>query len=207
MKQDKETKNKLLASARTEFLEKGYIGASLRNICRNAGVTTGALYFFFKDKADLYESLVKDTVNTIYTVMKEHFAGEHEQAEAGAFNHVAEVDASKDVEDTKRVIHFMYEHRDEVLMLLTKSQGSPYEGVLDRFIETAENHLRNMAGQMEKACPDKKIDDRLIHWLSHQQIEMFVYMITHIEDERQAVKFMEQSVSYMVAGWFGLFRS
>lgn len=183
------------------------MNASLRNICRNAGVTTGALYFFFKDKADLYESLVKDTVNTIYTVMKEHFAGEHEQAEAGAFNHVAEVDASKDLEDTKRVIHFMYEHRDEVLMLLTKSQGSPYEGVLDRFIETAENHLRNMAGQMEKAYPDKKIDDRLIHWLSHQQIEMFVYMITHIEDEQQAVKFMEQSVFYMVAGWFGLFRS
>ncbi len=199
MKQDKETKNKLLASARTEFLAKGYMNASLRNICRNAGVTTGALY--------LYESLVKDTVNTIYTVMKEHFAGEHEQAEAGAFNHVAEVDASKDLEDTKRVIHFMYEHRDEVLMLLTKSQGSPYEGVLDRFIETAENHLRNMAGQMEKAYPDKKIDDRLIHWLSHQQIEMFVYMITHIEDEQQAVKFMEQSVFYMVAGWFGLFRS
>lgn len=207
MKQDKETKIKLQASARTEFLEKGYNGASLRNICRNAGVTTGALYFFFRDKADLYESLVKDTVNTIYTVMKEHFAGEREQAEAGAFHNVDNVDASKDVEDAKKIIHFMYERRDDVLMLLTKSQGSPYEGVLDYFIETAEKHLKKLARQMEKARPDKKIDDRLIHWLSHQQIEMFVYIVTHIEDEQQAVKFMEQSVFYMVAGWFGLFRS
>lgn len=53
MKDEKETKSKLLASAKAEFLEKGYINASLRSICKNAGVTTGALYFFFRDKEDL----------------------------------------------------------------------------------------------------------------------------------------------------------
>lgn len=207
MKQDKDTKIKLLASARKEFLEKGYMNASLRNICKNAGVTTGALYFFFQDKADLYASLVKDTVDTIYAVMNAHFMGESKQAEAGAFSHLGEMDGSKDLEDTQRIIHIMYEHREDVLILLTKSQGSPYEGVLDRFIETAEKHYINMARQMELLNPTKKIDDRLLHWLSHQMIEVFVYMITHIEDEQQAIKFMEQSVSYMMAGWYGLFRS
>lgn len=207
MKQDKETKIRLLASARKEFLEKGYMNASLRNICKNAGVTTGALYFFFQDKADLYASLVKDTVDTIYAVMNGHFMGESKQAEAGALSHLDEADGSKDLEDTQRIIHLMYEHKDEVMMLLTKSQGSPYDGVLDRFIETAEKHYENMARQMELLNPAKKIDDRLLHWLSHQQIEVFVYMITHIEDEQQAMKFMEQSVSYMMAGWYGLFGS
>lgn len=43
---DRETKEKLLASAKAEFMEKGYAKASLRKICANAGVTTGALYFF-----------------------------------------------------------------------------------------------------------------------------------------------------------------
>ena len=43
MKDDRETKEKLLASAEHEFMEKGYQGASLRNISKNAGVTTGAL--------------------------------------------------------------------------------------------------------------------------------------------------------------------
>ena len=43
---DRETKEKLLASAKTEFMEKGYAKASLRKICANAGVTTGALYLF-----------------------------------------------------------------------------------------------------------------------------------------------------------------
>ena len=44
-----ETREKLLESAMTEFSENGYMKASLRKICADAGVTTGALYFFFKN--------------------------------------------------------------------------------------------------------------------------------------------------------------
>ena len=69
MKEDKETRNNLLQSARKEFTEKGYMKASLRTICKNAGVTTGALYFFFKDKDDLFDAVVGDTVNVIYNMM------------------------------------------------------------------------------------------------------------------------------------------
>ena len=60
MKNDKETRQKLLVSAKKEFMEKGYVKASLRNICKNAGVTTGALYFFFKDKEDLFGNLIRE---------------------------------------------------------------------------------------------------------------------------------------------------
>lgn len=44
---DRETKEKLLASAKTEFMEKGYSKASLRKICENAGVTTEGFVFLF----------------------------------------------------------------------------------------------------------------------------------------------------------------
>ena len=37
---DKETREKLIDSARKEFMEKGYNKASLRKICADAGVTT-----------------------------------------------------------------------------------------------------------------------------------------------------------------------
>ncbi len=50
------TKENLLNVARKEFLEKGYQGASLRTICQKANVTTGALYFFFANKEDLFAS-------------------------------------------------------------------------------------------------------------------------------------------------------
>ena len=38
------TLERIYASAKKEFLEKGFQGASLRNIVKSAGVTTGAFY-------------------------------------------------------------------------------------------------------------------------------------------------------------------
>lgn len=207
MKRDKDTKNRLLASARAEFMEKGYMNASLRSICGNAGVTTGALYFFFKDKADLFESLTKETVEGIYAVMNGHFADEHDMAERGELNDPEGVNSAKDFEDSRMIIHMMYQHREDILLVLTRSQGSTMEGLVDKFIDTAERHYRNLARQMERAYPDKRLEDKFIHWLAHEQIELFVYMIVHIDEEEKAVRFMEQSVAYMVAGWYGLFKN
>ena len=55
-----ETREKLLESAMAEFSENGYMKASLRKICADAGVTTGALYFFFKNKNDLFKAIVAE---------------------------------------------------------------------------------------------------------------------------------------------------
>lgn len=44
------TLERIHAAAQAEFLEKGYQGASLRNIVKTAGVTTGALYGYYDSK-------------------------------------------------------------------------------------------------------------------------------------------------------------
>ncbi len=76
MAEDKETREKLLDSAKQEFLEKGYMKASLRTICRNAGVTTGALYFFFEDKEDLLKQLVEEPLKGLISRVESHFLEE-----------------------------------------------------------------------------------------------------------------------------------
>ena len=60
-----ETKKKLLESAKKEFLEKGFNGASLRSIAANAGVTTGAMYRHFKDKNAFFCALVDDVIDYV----------------------------------------------------------------------------------------------------------------------------------------------
>lgn len=76
--EDKETKTRLIESARAEFAEKGYMKASLRKICADAGVTTGALYFFFKDKEDLFAAIVGRPLDELKAVLLEHFTVEKE---------------------------------------------------------------------------------------------------------------------------------
>ena len=41
-------------AALTEFLDKGFLGASLRQIVKNAGVTTGAFNGYFPNKEALF---------------------------------------------------------------------------------------------------------------------------------------------------------
>ena len=52
------TLNLILSAAMQEFLEKGFKSASLRNIVKIAGVTTGAFYGYYHSKEDLFEAMV-----------------------------------------------------------------------------------------------------------------------------------------------------
>ena len=52
------TLEKIQEAALAEFLDKGFQGTSLRQIVKNAGVTTGAFYGYFSSKEALFNALV-----------------------------------------------------------------------------------------------------------------------------------------------------
>ena len=57
-----QTRAALVAASRTEFLEAGYVGASMRRIARNAGVHQYAVHYHFGGKVDLYRAMVESYV-------------------------------------------------------------------------------------------------------------------------------------------------
>lgn len=61
----------ILDSARKEFLAKGFEKASLKEICANAGVTTGAIYKRYKDKEELFAAVVEGTMKDLDKIADE----------------------------------------------------------------------------------------------------------------------------------------
>ena len=53
-----ETRTKLLDAAEQVFFEKGVARASLNEIAQRAGATRGAVYWHFKDKVDVFTSML-----------------------------------------------------------------------------------------------------------------------------------------------------
>lgn len=204
MKDDRETKEKLLASAEHEFMEKGYQGASLRNICKNAGVTTGALYFFFKDKDDIFASLVAPVLGSIRTMMEAHMQQELQEVKGELQE--GQDDFSDDVYASWRIIHELYQNYDRVQLLLTKSQGSSLAGCIDEFVAFTEKNYRMLADAQAKVCGVAAPDDYTIHWMAHMQIDAFVHLLTHEPDEEKAVAHLGDILKYLLAGWYALFQ-
>ncbi|MFQ8980003.1 MAG: TetR/AcrR family transcriptional regulator [Waltera sp.] len=69
------TEENLIRCGREEFLEKGYAGANLRDICKRAGVTTGAFYFSFENKEALLGAIL-DPLIAEYQKMMQQIAKE-----------------------------------------------------------------------------------------------------------------------------------
>lgn len=202
MKDEKETKSKLLASAKAEFLEKGYINASLRSICKNAGVTTGALYFFFRDKEDLFDSLVAPTMTGLQEEVQWHFDSEKEEIRHGIPDYS---DSVEDITATRQLVHAMYQNYDILLLAIFGSKGSRYENCVDEFVSIAESHYRALADGMTEQLGLPRIDDYTIHWIAHMQIDVFVHLLQHEPSEEKAQQYIGRIVTYLVSGWMSLF--
>lgn len=66
-KNKRNTRSKILFAALELFADNGYNGTSIANICKKANLTKGAIYWHFKDKEDLYESLRKEVFDFAFT--------------------------------------------------------------------------------------------------------------------------------------------
>ena len=201
---EKETRERLLISAKAEFMEKGYLQASLRTICKNAGVTTGALYFFFRDKEDLFACLVEEPLETLFQVMHQHYLVELQTDNVTEF---LSGDFSTDLDAARQLISFMYQNHDAFQLILQKSQGSKFEDCIDRFVAVSENHYRIMADKVTQKMGLKRIDDFMVHWVSHMLIDSFVYLLSHEKSEEAALKSIEPMVRFMINGWLVMFRA
>lgn len=63
------TRQKVLEAARGLFAERGYEPATIRDIAKGAGMSTGAVFANFQDKAELFEAVLTEDMAGLAEVM------------------------------------------------------------------------------------------------------------------------------------------
>lgn len=195
---DATTLQNILNAGKREFLEKGFKSASLRNIVKEAGVTTGAFYGYFSSKEALFASVVEP----------------HAAAIMGRF-----MTAQTDFSDLPReeqpdhmgveskscinwMIDYMYEHYDDVKILICCCDGTPYESFVDNMVnvevESTYKYIEVLK-YLGKDVPD--IDKELCHMIASGMFNGIFETLRHNMPKERAVGFINQLREFNMAGW------
>lgn len=66
-----QTREKVLQAAREMFVERGYEGATIRDIARAAGMSTGAVFASFTDKPELFDAILSEDFGALLDPMRD----------------------------------------------------------------------------------------------------------------------------------------
>ncbi|MBQ7618847.1 MAG: TetR/AcrR family transcriptional regulator, partial [Treponema sp.] len=178
-----ETKKTLLESAKKEFLQKGFAGASLRTIAANAGVTTGAMYRHFKDKDAFFCALVDDAVDATKKVVM--FADSKTHAGFESPHMQEHIDFEKKM--TFDFLDYVFENFDAFTLLLTKAGGSAHERFQENICELyTKNCEETFKWMLKQGIATKKVSSMTVHFMASTVINAFCDIILHKMTKRQA---------------------
>ena len=183
-----ETKKKILESAMAEFLEKGFMNASLRTIASNAGLTTGAMYRHFKDKDALFCALVDEAIDfTTKTVMLADSA-HHMDLD----NLVSQEHFEEENRQTNELLTYIFDNFDALTLPLTKASRSTHEHFQEEICDLYTKNCEQTFNWMFKnQISTKKIDKMTVHFIASTVINAFVEIITHKMTKKAAFQYIE----------------
>lgn len=69
IKSEELTREKIIQIARTQFVEKGFQQVSMRNIAKMLGCSHGAIYYHFKNKAQLFYAIVEEDFSKLNNII------------------------------------------------------------------------------------------------------------------------------------------
>ena len=110
-----------------------------------------------------------------------------------------------DIVSSIAILDVLYGDYDNILLILTKSQGSRYEHCVDEFVDVLQQSYRGLSAEQARQMGVKPPDDYTLHWVSHIQIDAFVQLILHEPDKVKALEHLESILRYLLAGWMALF--
>ncbi len=122
------THEQILKSAMKNFGDVGFRAASIRNICRDAGVTNGAFYSHFNSKEDLFSALVSEKLqafNETYQDLSEMKIQSEEDV-----LHIFEMSCGS----IETLIHYIYSESEVFRLVLKCSGGTGYENFVTELI-------------------------------------------------------------------------
>lgn len=197
-KKAEETQRNILLTAKRHFLSDGLTGASLRNIVKDAGLTTGAFYKYYPTKEALFDALTDPYLEHIYEIY-DQVVSEFEKLSA---DDQTKNMASISDEGMEQMLDYVYDHYDNFKLLLKCGDIGKYEdfihGMVDREIKSSHRYLEKMK---EDGVEVPVVDDSLMHMIYTGFFSSIFQIIEHDIDRITAKENIKQLKQFNIGGW------
>ena len=198
MESSSATLEKIQQAALTEFLDKGFLSASLRQIVKNAGVTTGAFYGYFSCKEALFASIVEPHAAALmgrFMEAQTSFAG---RPEAEQPEHMGEDSESC----LDWMVDYICQNREPVKLLLCRAEGTGYESFVHNMVEVeVEYTLRYMEVLRRLGRRVPTLSRSLCHIIASGMFNGLFEVVIHDMPYEQALRDVKQLRAFYTAGW------
>ena len=192
------TLERIQEAAMTEFLDKGFLGASLRQIVKNAGVTTGAFYGYFSSKEALFASIVEPHAKALMGRFMEAQTSFAELPEEQQPEHMG-IESSDCVH---WMVNYICQHREPVKLLLSRAEGTSYEHFVHNMVEVeVESTLQYIEVLRRLGQNVPEVDRQMCHILASGMFSGIFEVVVHDMPYEQAVRYVEQLRAFYTAGW------
>jgi AcrR family transcriptional regulator len=172
-----EVEARIREAALDVFSARGYPGARMAEIASRAGVSTGNIYHYFRDKRTLFNGVIPDSlVREFWSVLERRLeAASGVGTAAGLSTRVSSDAGTAASSDTpvpptspapypvaaRATVDFALQHRRETVFLLGRATGTPHADLADRvvarLVAAALDHATT-AGRQPSVTPALRFD-------------------------------------------------
>ena len=177
-----DTQKNILNTARKHFLKDGLTGASLRNIVKDAGLTTGA-FPYMEHIYQIYDQIVEE------------------------FEKLSASDQTRNMSYTssdgmERMVDYIYDHYDNFRLLLKCGDSGKFELFIHNMVEREmKSSLNYMEKMKENGVKIPIVEESLMHMIYTGFFSSVFQIIEHDIDRETAKKNVHQLKEFNTGGW------
>ena len=193
-----DTEKNILNPARKHFLKDGFSGASLRNIVKDAGLTTGAFYKYYPTKEALFDALTDPYIEHIYQIYDRVVED---------FEKLSAKEQTSNMSDTSgdgmdQMIDYIYEHYDNFRLLLKCGDSGKFEtfihNMVDREMRSSLEYVKKMK---EDGIEIPIVGESLMHMIYTGFFSSIFQIIEHDIDKEIAKRNVHKLREFNTGGW------
>lgn len=193
-----DTEKNILNTARKHFLKDGFSGASLRNIVKDAGLTTGAFYKYYPTKEALFDALTDPYIEHIYQIYDRVVED---------FEKLSAKEQTSNMSDTSgdgmdQMIDYIYEHYDNFRLLLKCGDSGKFEtfihNMVDREMRSSLEYVKKMK---EDGIEIPIVGESLMHMIYNGFFSSIFQIIEHDIDKETAKRNVHKLREFNTGGW------